>query len=355
MPTRRILVALEDTAKTANAKTPNPMKSLYARLRSIGLSTPYVQKLLLPDWWDDQVANTPAGFTEAVWTIARHLGVQPEQLRDPNSVLELPGAQLVQFKLAQGIDAESVQLACVLGERVARFVLLGVEPSEHRSLSAQNIRTAILESGEPWVGLRNLLDYCWGAGIPVVHLAKLPPSTKKMDGLAINIDGRPAIVLTSQRNDPSWLLFHLAHELGHIALGHVDGGQTVVDGSIERDADDPLEVAANDYAIELVTGHAGTHVLPTARLMKAPRLAAVAAELGQQHNVDPGHIVLNYAHTMSRGQGNFWPLGNAALKLLPSEDATAMIRDQMFSNLDWSSLPNDAAEFVTRMVGLEDD
>jgi hypothetical protein len=355
MPKRRILDTLENTVKTAKAKEPNLMKGLYARLSKIGLPTPYVKSLLLPDWWDDEVAETPAGFTEAVWSIARHLGLPPAQLRDPDAVLELPRAQGVRFKLTQGTDAQSVQLARVLAERVARFVLLGVEPIEHRSLAVQDVRTAILESGEPWVSFQNLLEYCWSTGIPVVHLARLPRKTKKMDGLAIDIDGQPAIVLTSQRTDPSWLLFHLAHELGHIALGHVDGGQTVVDELIERDSDEPLEAAANDYAIELITGHAGSRVLPTARLMKAPRLAAIATELGRQHSVDPGHIALNYAHTMSRGQGNFWPLGNAALKHLPSEDATAMLRDRMFSNLDWSSLPNDAAEFVTRMVGLEDD
>jgi hypothetical protein len=32
-------------------------------------------------WWDDRAADTPAGFTEAVWIIARHLGIECAALR----------------------------------------------------------------------------------------------------------------------------------------------------------------------------------------------------------------------------------------------------------------------------------
>lgn len=330
------------------------MRGLFARLRGIGLPTPYVKGYLLPEWWDDSVATTPAGFTEAVWTIARHLGVPPEQLRDHSAPLDLPRPRFVQFKLGKGTEEQSVELARVLGERVARFALLGVDRAERApENSARGIHAVILESGAPWVSFGTLLDYCWSIGVPVLHLAKLPGSTKKMDGLAVNIDGRPAIVLASNRPNPSWLLFHLAHELGHIVLGHIDDGGTLVDGDIDRDNTDPRERAANDFAIELITGKVGTRILPKARWPTAPALAASAERLGREINVDPGHIVLNYAHSMP---GNFWAVANAAAKLLPSDgDAAQMIRARLSSNLGWSSLPNDAAEFVARMTGLDSD
>jgi hypothetical protein len=192
------------------------------------------------------------------------------------------------------------------------------------------------------------LDYCWSIGIPVLHLSKLPSSTRKMDGMAVNVDGRSAIVLASGRTSPPWLLFHLAHELGHIALGH----GTVVDGSIEEDSTDPQEVAANEFAIELITGRAGMRVVPPGRWPNAAGLAQAAEALGSQLGVDPGHIVLNYAHSMSRGKANFWPVANAALKKVPLEgDAVAMIRERLAENLDWSDLPTEGAEFVARMTG----
>jgi hypothetical protein len=320
------------------------MKGLYARLRGIGLPTPWVRKMLLPDWWEDEAATKPAGFTEAVWTISRHLGVPADQLRDISSAITLPRDRGVQFKLTKGSDRESVDLARLLGEQVAKFALLGTGPFRTPIESARDTRLRVLESGAPWVGFGSLLDHCWSVGIPVLHLSDLPG--RRMDGMVVAIDSRPAIVLASAKSAP-WLLFHLAHELGHVALGH----GAVVDADIDESSSDPQEMAANAFAIDLITGKAGMHVRD-ARWPKAGDLAVAAQQLGRQECIDPGHLVLSYAHAMSRGaNNNFWGVANAALKLLPSEgDAVAMIRDRMAANLDWSCLPGEAAEFVARMT-----
>lgn len=338
----------EHAAKTTPNTPPNPMKGLLTRLRGIGLPTTYVRQFLLPDWWDDEAASNPAGFTEAVWIIARHLGVPPDRLRDASQAITLPRRNSVQFKLAQGTEEQSVEIARILGEQVAKFALLGTRESMSDS-DAQSIRNKILEGGSPWVSFTALLDYCWSVGIPVLHVTKLPSTTKKMDGMAVNIDGRHAIVLASGRNSAAWLLFHLAHELGHIVLRH----GTVVDGTIDEDSPDPQEKEANDFAIELITGKVGMRVAPLARWPNADGLARSAQLLGLQEAVDPGHIILNYAHSMSRGgTNNFWPVASAALKMLQSDgDAAKLLRDRMSASLDWSSLPTEAAEFVARMTG----
>lgn len=340
-------------AATTSTNNPNPMKGLYEKLRSIGLRTPYVRRYLLPEWWDDEAAASPAGFTEAVWTIARHLGVEPAQLRDPTEPVRLPTGTRVQYKLSGDAQPESVALARQLGEQVAKFVMLGAaSPSGPRPADAKAIRTAILEKGASWVGFGNLLDYCWYLGIPVLHVSELPSgTTKKMDGMAVPIGDRSAIVLTSGRRNPAWMLFLLAHELGHICSGHLADGSTFVDADIDAASTDPKEREANDFALALITGNAATRIVPKARWPNAADLAVGAQNLGRQISVDPGHIVLNYAHSMP---GNFWGVANAALKLIPSEgDPAAMIRDRMSANLDWSNLPSEAAEFVARMTGQD--
>jgi Zn-dependent peptidase ImmA (M78 family) len=78
-------------------------------------------------------------------------------------------------------------------------------------------RVAILKK-HPCVSLSALLSWCADAYIPVLHIHKLPG--KKMTGLVVREDGRFAIVL-SRKGTPAELLFHLAHELGHIARGHL--------------------------------------------------------------------------------------------------------------------------------------
>lgn len=74
--------------------------------------------------------------------------------------------------------------------------------------------------------------------------------------------------------------------------------------------------------------------------------------LGREHRTYPGHIILNYAHSM--GGAGFFAVANAALKLIePEANAPDLIRRKMAANLDWSALPADASEFLMRMTQTE--
>src|SRR5207249_413747 len=97
--------------------------------------------------------------------------------------------------------------------------------------------------------------YCWAIGIPVLHVGRFPAAARKMDALAMRHEGRPAIVLRRNTQFHAWLLFHLAHELGHICKGHVGPEGVVVDEKV--DMDDCFlreEWEANQFAVELLTG-----------------------------------------------------------------------------------------------------
>ncbi|MFZ4580681.1 MAG: hypothetical protein ACOYOB_20030, partial [Myxococcota bacterium] len=84
------------------------------------------------------------------------------------------------------------------------------------------------------------------------------------------------------------------------------------------------------------------------RWPNARQLAAIADRLGRRDQVDPGHIVLNYGHSMGKG---FFAVANAALTHLAADsDAPRLINRVMSDRLDWSALPEDAAEFVMRMT-----
>ena len=64
--------------------------------------------------------------------------------------------------------------------------------------------------------------------------------------------------------------------------------------------------------------------------------------------IDPGHVVLNFAHSMGR---DFFGVANAALsRSNPDADAVAFIRGVMADRLDWSNLPEDSSEFLMRVT-----
>jgi len=150
-------------------------------------------------------------------------------------------------KLKKDTSIEDVRLAEVVALRAARVVSRSVRGESKSVPDALTLRHQILDGGVPWVGFQHLLGWCWSNGIAVMHVAEFPKATKKPHGFAAIVDGHPVTVLCWKEHRSSWLLFHLAHELGHIALGHVVDGRMLVDETIELDSQEEDEAAANAY------------------------------------------------------------------------------------------------------------
>lgn len=246
-------------------------------------------------------------------------------------------------------SSEATAVAQRLALQVARIAALGaVEPVRPIPGDGAAIRAELLVEQAPWVSFEGLLDYCWGHGIVVIHVSNFPRGLKRMHGLAARVDGRPVIVLSWARRHPAWLLFVLAHELGHLALGHVDEGTTLIDDEVDKESGDAEERAANDFALALLCGSSETRFSANDRWLKAEALAAAATKLGHELRIDPGHIVLNYANTMGK---SFYAVANAALALLPgAADAPEAARRRLAGGLDWERLPAESSEFVMRMT-----
>ena len=334
----------------------NPMTHFYSRLSEIGYPKKYVRDMILPSWWDDGAAESPAGFAEAALIVARRLGLDYASLRSGEGTVQSSPRPQVKFKTAaRGTVADECSVAAAIAMQTARFAALGApEPSLAPLKTAAEIREHI-KSDRPCVDLEGLIDYCWSIGIVVLHVSQLPPGAKRLHGLAVNANGRHVAVVFDGRSAPAYSLFVLAHELGHINLGHVGEGGALVDNAInavglDDASDDKEELEANRFALELVTGRPDFRVRAADRWLKADALAAEAQRIGREKGIDPGHIVLNYAHTMG---GSFFAVANAALKHLdPAPDAVGLVRRKLAERLDWSELPPDAAEFVARVTAL---
>src|SRR5713226_10618483 len=89
--------------------TENPMQTVYDRLHQAGISRSYVRKVVLPDWWDDEVALTKIGFLQGLGIIARHLGLELAPLHKRSRV-EFQSHGSVHFKKTTGVSESDLAL-----------------------------------------------------------------------------------------------------------------------------------------------------------------------------------------------------------------------------------------------------
>jgi len=330
----------------------NPMNDLYRKLASFGLPRAWVKRNILPSWWDDEAALSPSGFAEALLHVSRTAGLDLASLNGHEASAQ-PISVPARFKHRTNVKERDLEVAKTLACQLARTVAVAApSPVAQVVASAAELREQLLEP-RGWIDLPALVQYCWSIGIPVLQTTNFPAKAKKPDALAVDVGGRKVIVLTTGRTGSPWLLFLVAHELGHVALGHVQPDSALVDSEVRRDDTDADEVAANAWAVTLLSGKPDTRFHATAAWPTAHQLAADAQRLATPKQTDPGFIVLNYAYSMGK---TFFAVANAALKLMPeTARGDETIRAHAREKLDWSLLGEDAAEFAARMLEAPDE
>lgn len=259
------------------------------------------------------MADIQANRALAAAYISKQLGFRLEELRSKDRALTRPPMASARFKRYKNVIDEKVRASALIAQTAARAVVRSVDrslPTFTQHVSAAEVRDAILRKHE-YVDLDSLLKFCWASGVAVMSVRHLPSQGKRFDGMAVVLGNRPVIVLASGRDGPPWLAFYLAHELGHIMLGHVrrDTG-ALIDGELtSKTGSSTHEREADQFACEVLTG------FPTPGIkdlkVKGPKLAVIAARSGPNQGIDPGVYALIYAKSNNR-----WPVAQIALKYL---------------------------------------
>lgn len=303
--------------------------------------------------WVDTAFQSKSGVLELKAFLVKNAGVRflpdgqivPKQL--PDACFKTNSVTTVD----QVVAARGIVTAC------AAQIVKGVE-TQYQKLppNPAELRLALLRrEGVDCVDFPRLLEACWEHGVPVLYLPALPIVGRKMDGMVTYVNGRPVIILTKKVPHPDWLLFVLAHEMGHLACGHLPEaeGHAIVDDTVDVDGGnerDQQENEANQFATRLLAD--GGREVTLGRLPNAERLARLAEEYGREHAMAPGYVILNAVHN-TRVQGKKpYALGQAALKVLKSSDTrdVAMLcRDQLKKNVNIDFLRDDSVYFLEKM------
>jgi len=314
-----------------------------------------LQRSLLPEWVTPEVLTDETVSSEIAAILAKRLGLRASPLFAQPPHVESLRRRDTKYKRSIPNRSRNLVAATSVAVAVAESVAAACpRPFKPFADTAAALRQAVLRdfSGH-WLGLRNLVMACWAHGVPVVFLAEMGEGVPKMDGMVVQTDKRPVIVLSKASELWAWQLFVLAHEVGHIALDHVEADEILIDEELGRDSyamedADLDERAADAFAIELLNGRPDATYVVSEEKVNGPTLAKAAFDHGKARQVDPAHIVLNFAH--NSGQ---WAVGVAAAKLLQGNNgpASGVVNEAMWREIDADAFPDDTLEFLRRVTG----
>lgn len=303
-----------------------------------------------PEWWSTAAEASPSAQAELRFSVARKLGL------DPRSLLDDDGPQFMwddsaKYKHFKGDVQRERPAITSFGTSIARMLVQGV--AEHGTLtgiSAAELRSSIL-AGQQFVRFQDLLALLWGIGIPAIHLRVHPLAAKRMCAMAVSVGNRYAILLAKDSQFPASVAFHLAHEIGHIALGHVEQGSAVIDmedpAEFAIDNDDEEKVS-DRFALELLTGDPDFSVGKAGRGRSPKQLAEQALAMGFEHRIEPGTLALCYGHVTGE-----WPTVQAAMPYIYQEPIPAWLVTNHIATqqLSWDRIGDENADFIHAVMG----
>lgn len=323
---------------------------LRANLKQAGLSDQVINAAW-PSWWSDDAASSVSARAELRFAVARKLGISPTALSDDR--VEFVWEDAARFKhLSDEGQAQKAALAS-FGLSIGRLLLRGVEHLESTDVpDAEALRAALLDSAR-FVDLSGLLAACWALGVPVIHLRVFPLSAKSMHAMVVRVGSRFAVLLGKDAMYPAPVAFTLAHEVGHIALRHLEGTSAIVDldDPVVSEDQDAEEGEADRYALSLLTGSEKPDIQTNIEDFGARQLAAAVMRAGPERGIEPGTLALCYAYRTAQ-----WARAVGSLRYIYAEAKPVWreVNEVAVGQIRWPNLPDDSAEFLRNIMGIPD-
>lgn len=322
---------------------------LRRELRQAGIANAAIDAIW-PQWWSKEAEGSVSATAELTYTVARRLGLSPKALLDGSA--QFLWRDETKFKKLDARTGNEEAALASFGNAVARCALGAIDPVELPGRpDALTLRTVILSHGR-LVDARELITLCWSFGIPVLYLRVSPLGRKRMHAMTVRVGGRYTILLSFESKYLARTAYIVAHEIGHVLLGHLDGSDAIleVDDPLTSGTVDGEEIEADRFALALLTGRENPEVLTLERSYTASQLAHAAMDAGRQEAVDPGVLALCLGHTTKR-----WAQSIGALKVIPpgEQDVASLVNDLAFHQLNWDSLSPTSQEYLSRILGRE--
>lgn len=328
----------------------NDTDGLLRELKRAGLSEPAI-RAAWPSWWTEEMSSSTSARTELRFALARKLGLAPKPLLGER--VEFVWKDKARFKHLSTESPSDLSVMSSFAFAAGRIIAGHTSTGNRlRGIPAEELRQSILKSSQ-FVDLQSLVSTCWALGVAVVHLRVFPLSTKSMHAMVVEEGDAGVVMLGRDASYPAPTAFTLAHEMGHLALGHLRNDAVLVD--IEDPAhaqqNDDEEREADRFALTLLTGSADPDIVPSVQDYNAPTLASAVLKAGFLYRIEPGTLALCVGYREKN-----WPVVMSALSFVYAEKMQVwrFINRVAETQMDWSGSRDDENEFLQKLLDLKD-
>ncbi|OQY72391.1 MAG: hypothetical protein B6D44_10215 [Ignavibacteriales bacterium UTCHB2] len=327
------------------------LENIFSRLKNHGIDKNFVKEILLPEWWNEEVTFSKAGYLQTLSILANNLKININDLLEGTGTISLQNPLPIRFKKAENINVSLDDIwPNALASRITDLVNNTFSiPLSYLPTQASELRNIFLSSYER-IELNSVLDFLWRKGIPVLYVSQFPRDVHKMDGMVVKSDDRYVIIVSKTRKHNAWLLFIILHELGHILKNHLsESGSVIYDLEIELETDNE-EKEANREALVFLSNSPEPRFIE-GKFQTGFQLANTAMKKAKEYNLDPGVLALNYAYL-----NNNFPLAQQALRILdPEANAISLIKNKMKQYLSLDNLSEENYDFFVKVSSLQEE
>ncbi len=338
---------------------PDGFEGVLQKLSQVGLDAAFLRSKLLSSadesrfsaLSDGSPQEAPTVVDRSIEAVSRVYGWAKDQLfsAHPLSVPAIAGAQ-ARFKMPAKRDADQTALYATYANYLARLVLNATPVIEGPAVpdEPEEFLRLFHEHYEEF-GFRNLLNFSWDLGIPVVPLR----DGGQFHGACWRISGRNVIVMKQKTPHVSRWIFDLLHELYHASQRPEETDFVILETaetSEERRSSDE-EVRASQFAGEVgLSGQAEelTAIVVDRSRGDIRRVKSVVARLAEERGVDVG-LLANYLAFRLQMQGISW-WGAAANLQRDGEDPWMIARDVFCERFSFAGIDDVDGSILQRAL-----
>ena len=324
--------------------------SFKEELQCLGITKDAIEAVW-PIWWSDEAEGSVSAQAEMRFSVARRLGLSPKSVigeRQPEFVWRHNAKFKGLSSYGESEQAALTSFCIALGRHLEKGVPESTTSLENLADPAI-VRNSVL-ARSPFVSLPDICAVCWDCGIPVVHLRVFPLSAKNMVATAVKTLDVFAVLVGKDSRFPAPTAYHVAHELGHIAAGHLMESDAIIDleERKEKSERDREEREADEFALELLTGQKSPSLKCASSPKSSLELACAVSSASAERQIEPGTLALCYGY-----QTSDWKTAYAALNHIykSKHDVWRFLNATAAEHLDWTVYKDDEEAYIRAVIG----